>query len=474
MKYILLLALIAPILYLAFRQKKWYLYLLFGFIGFLPEQFALQLHDKLPLISATRLLILLVVAVWLIKNWKTKKLVVPISILAYLGLNLLISVVNLQHGFDEINRMFLFVFERALLVICVADLIEDRQEIDRCIDFLILGCVAAAIIGIVQSVFEYDIASVLHLVETIASKKIPDRMGLMRAYGTYNAISFGCYCAIMLLLIYYRMDNTKKLYYGAAFAVVFMAMFCTLTRSAWLCCAAIIFLVVIIRRRKALKVLFPSAGMAILLCICLCLMQPKLLDAIVETAKSTMNTVISILPEDLRTSLMPEGSEDDLLFELDEDFGLNANAPVHSRTQQWSAIEYMTGEGHLVFGYGYNAYPEGKLHYRSRTDDTWQDAHAVDVGLVSLTTESGLLGLLSILGLLGYMVMVSWRRRTKTKELDFYKLMLYFVPLYLLLNVASSFLHKPVIWLTFALFYACHKLDGYPYEKCIHLPKHEN
>lgn len=474
MKYILMLALLSPILYFALRQKKWYLYLLFGLIGFLPEQFALQLHDKLPLISATRLLILLVVIIWLIKNWKAKKLIVPISILIYLGLNLLISLVNLQHGFDEINRMFLFVFERALLVLSITDLIEDRQEIDRCIDFLILGCVVTAIIGIVQTVFEYDIASVLHLTETIASKKIPNRMGLMRAYGTFNAISFGCYCAIMLLPIYYRLESTKKLYYSVAFAITFMAMFCTLTRSAWLCCAAVLFLIVFFHKGKPVRKLLPSVGITILLCASLCLIQPKLYNAIIETTKSTMNTVLSILPDEWRNSAGEEASPEDPFFELDEDFGMNANAPVHSRTQQWSAIEYMTNEGLLVFGYGYNAYPEGKLHYRSRTDDTWQNAHAVDVGFVSLTTESGLLGLVSILGLLVYLFVVAWRRRTKTQDFDFYKLILYFVPLYLLLNVASSFLHKPVIWLTFALFYACHKLDGYPYEKCIHLPKHEN
>ena len=487
MKYILMLALLAPIVYLALRQKKWYLYLLFGLICFLPEQFAVQLHDKLPLISATRLLILLVVGAWLLKCWKEKKLLLPVSILCFLGLNLLISCVNLQHGFDEVNRMFLFIFERTLLVLAVTGLIENRQEVDRCVDFMILGCVAVSVIGIVQIVFEYDIASVLHLVETAASAKVPDRMGLVRAYGTFNAIAFGCYCSIMLLLIYFRLENTKKQYYSAAFAVTFMAMFCTLTRSAWLCFAAIFFLLVVIRKGKPILRLLPSAGIAILLCLSLCLVQPKLYSAIVETGKSTFNTVISVLPPSLRPQRAPanttdtptdspETSEDetkpndDPYFELDKEFGLNANAPINSRTQQWSAMERMEEDGYLVFGYGYNAYPEGKIFYRRNADSPWQKAHAIDAGVVSLGTESGIVGLATMIAFLGYMFIVSWLRRTRSKEFDYFKMMLYLIPMYGMLNVASSFLHKPVVWLCFALFYACHKLENAPCDKCLRLP----
>ena len=458
MKYILMLALLTPIFYFAFRQKKWYLYLLFGLIGFLPEQLSVELHEKLPLLSAIRVLILIVAGFWLWKKWKTRQLILPISLLAFLGINLLISTINLRHGFDEISRMFLYIFERALLVIAIADLVEDRDEIHRCVDFMILGCVAVSVIAIVQTVWEYDIASVLHLVETPSSVMIADRMGMTRAYGTYNAISFGCYCAIMVFFIYFRLENTKKFRYSIAFALTLLAMFCTLTRSAWLCCFGVLFLLVVIRRRKPILRMLPGVGLAILLCVSLCFAQPKLYKAIEQTGKSTVNTVFSVL--NIR---LPKGNAQDSpdekeepVFELDKEFGMNASDPTASRTMQWSAVEYMTQEGELLLGYGYNSYFEGKLYYQVQKDgqSVWKEAHAIDVGFVSLLTESGLIGFVTLMGLLGFMAVESWRRRCKDSQLDYYKLTLYMIPLYLLLNVMSSFLNKPVVWLFIALFYA--------------------
>ena len=104
MKLIILCALFAPIIYLSFRQKKWYLYLLFAFFGILPEQFSIRLHDSLPLLSATRILILIVMGFWLYKKWKTKKFQCPKSLLLYLIVNVIISLVNLRYGKDDITR----------------------------------------------------------------------------------------------------------------------------------------------------------------------------------------------------------------------------------------------------------------------------------------------------------------------------------------------------------------------------------
>lgn len=494
LKWLLLALLLSPIFFFAFRQKKWYLYLFCGLVCFLPEQFAVEVHSKLPLISASRLLTLLVVIFWLVKCYKEKKLALPVSIVAFLAVNLVVSFINLQNGFSEINRVFLFVFERVLVVLAVAGLVEDRTEFDRCVDFLILGCMAVSVIGLVQMAFSFDISSVLHLVATVSSSKVPDRMGLERAFGTFNAIAFGCYCVIMMLLIYYRLESTKKQRYSVAFAVTFLTMFCTLTRSAWLCFGVLFVALILLHKGKPILRLLPSAGFAIVLCLALCVAQPKLLSAIVETGKSTLNTVMSALPVSLRpqqkidattpsntpTVDTPDTSNteptteptaptttkpDTPYFELDKDFGMNANAPINSRTQQWSALERMVEDGYLLFGYGYNAFVDGKVFYRPNTDSAWRKAHAVDVGLVTLGTECGLIGFLSMFALLGYMFVVSWLRRTRSKEFDYYKMMLYFIPLYLILNIASSFLHKPIIWMVFALFYAYHKLEGYPCDK---------
>lgn len=486
MKYLLLLLLIAPIVYLAARQKKWYLYLAMAFIAFLPEQFAISVHDKIPLLSGSRLLILLLSAFWLWDKWKTRKLSFPISLVLYFGINLLISVVNLHWGFDEVKRVFLLIFEQVFLVIMIADLIKTREEFDRSVDFLILGCTALAIASIVQTVFEYDILSVLHLQETLASVQITNRMGLVRAYGTYNAISYGCYCAFMAAIIVYRTVQTKKLWLSAAFALNFMALICTLSRSAWICLGAIALLMIVVYRLRLIRPMLVSAGLTVVLCIALCFIQPNLVNAFTETGKSVANTLLGVLPDSVVSMLVPDethtpqatmpsdpidpsdatepaatepGKKPTPGFQLDENFGLNPDDPSYSRMVQWSAVEYMIQEGHLLFGYGYNALPEGKLHfYYDKWNNDWTQTDSLDVGLIALITESGLIGFLASMGLLAYMLIESFLKKKK-QVLDFFQLTIFMIPLYLLLNFLAAFMNMELVWLFFGLYYAYRKLD---------------
>ena len=476
MKYLLILTLFAPIIYFACRQKKWYLYLLMAFVSILPEQLSISLHDKLPLISATRILIVIAAAFWLFQRIKERNFKPPVSILVFLGINLALSVYHLLFDTDEINRIFLLIAERALIVVLLVDLIATREEFDRCVDFLILGCCALAIIGIVQTVFRYDIASVLHWRETFTSAMVAERMGLLRAYATKNAISYGCYAAFMILPIYYRLQSTGKQRYSIAFALNFVALIATFTRSAWLCVIGIAALVFVTRPLKLMRSLWPSLILIIVMCFGFGLIQPKFGDALIRTAQSSWNTVINALPDEWFQSpgsTLP-GSTDSTdpteetipdepekpTFDLPEEFGANSNDPTYSRLFQWSAVKYMMQDGSFMLGYGYNAFLQGQIRFiHTSWGNDYVVAPVMDVGLVSIFTESGLVGMLAYLGLLGYMLVQSIRKRTRTGAFDFYKLMIFAVPMYLLLNFLSAFVNVALAWLVFGLFHAYERLD---------------
>ena len=471
MKLVILCALFAPIIYMAFKQKKWYLYLMTAFVGILPEQFSVRVHDSLPLLTVSRVLILVAIAFWLVERIKTRRFSVPKSLWIYFGVNVALALFHLFFDLDEIKHIAVLLVERALVMILLKDMIESREEFERCVDFLILGCCAVSVIGICQTVFDYDIASALHLTETMSSIILSPRMGLTRAYGTFNAISFGCYLSMMLLPIYYRLEKTRLHRYSAAFALTFSALICTFTRSAWLCVAGIFFLLFILRRFKPVKRLIPSAGMAILLCLVLCLPQPKLAKAFAETGKSVINTVLSVLPSgdgggtstddtsDPDNEVPDDGDEQKPPLDLDEEFGPNPD-PTYTRVVQWTAVDYMISEGKLLLGYGYNAFPEGKLHfYFDRWLGEWEVAKMLDVGLVALMTEFGLLGTLTHACLLVYIAIYCWLHRRKDGAFGFYRMTLYSLPLYLLLNFLASFLYAELIWLLWGLFYAYSRLD---------------
>lgn len=77
-----------PIIYLAMKQKKWYLYLTVAFFGILPEQFSVQLHENLPLISMTRVLIVVLFCFWIYNRWKNRRVSCPVSLLVFFVENL--------------------------------------------------------------------------------------------------------------------------------------------------------------------------------------------------------------------------------------------------------------------------------------------------------------------------------------------------------------------------------------------------
>lgn len=478
MKSVVICLLFAPIVYLALRQKKWYLYLLCAFIGVLPEQFSIKLFEGFPLLSASRILIIIALGFWAWDKWKTKVFHFPKSLLVFFGINLIISLINLQYGATEIKRIFLLIFEWVLLAIMLMDMIHDREEFHRCIDFAIMGCAALAVIGIVQTVFHYDLSSALHLTKTVTSVQLASRMGLMRAFGTYNAISYGCYCAFMAFLILYRLYATKSIWHSGAFALNFIALICTFTRSAWLCFAGIAFVALLLFGGKLIRRLLPSIALTLALISVLCCAQPKLFNAFVETGKSSINTILGIVPDSVVSLFFPDGTQNSDQpdatsptvpdnstpgFVLDEDFGMNASDPAYSRTAQWTAVKYMAKEGVLLFGYGYNALLRGRIHFFfDRWAAKWEPTDFLDVGLVALIAESGLFGAIAHLCLLACLFICALRRKIHLKErkLDFYWLTILMIPLYLLLNYLAAFLYAQVVWLFIGLFYAYKKLEG--------------
>ena len=483
MEYIIILALFLPIVYLAARQKKWYLFLLFGFMGVLPEQFSFEIHEKLPLITVTRLLIVLVCGFWAYNKLKTKKFNLPVSILAFLGVNILVSLINLRFGFDEVNRMFLYVFERALVMIMALDLVENKEEFETSVDFVILGSVAMALIGIMQTVFAFDAAEPLHITETITSISLTHRMGLTRAFATTNAISYGCYIAFVSPLMLYKLSQTHKHRYSVALALNLVALICTFSRSAWLCLIGVFGLIFLVRPKKFIKEAWVSVVLVLVLCLGLSLVQVKFGNALVETAKSSVNTVLDALPDswfaepetpDTPSQPDPEPEPDDPdesskpqtpskpqkpSFELSEEFGLNGDDPTYSRVMQWTAVKRMAMDGDLLLGYGYNGFAEGKAYFfRADWDSKWYVAKMMDVGFVALFVESGLVGFLAYIGLLGYIAVVSFKKRKSVEGFNFYKMSIFVVMSLVALNIMAAMMFDQIVWIYFALFYAYDKL----------------
>lgn len=453
MKWLILLVLFAPVFYFAFRHKKWYLYLPCALVGVLPDQFAIELSSSLPLLTFSRVLILILFGFWVVKKFKHWKFHIPLAVALYFGVGIAISVINTRFGvMNEVKNIAITIMEELLVILMVTDLIEDRIEFDRCLDALVLSGVALSIIGIVQTIFEFDVTTVMQLVEARSATMLTLRMGMIRASGTTNALIYGCYCAFMAMIIFFRLERTGKQRYALALALDVIALLCTMSRSSWLALGVAIILLMVTRPRKTLRRIWTTGVAIILIFTTLCFINSHFKVAMVGTAVSSANTVLK--PFGIELKMPSFGGEDG--EDLEEEFGDNANNAARSRTVEWTAVTYMIDEGEAVFGYGYNAFPRGKLHYFYPQFGFWTVAGTLDVGLLATVTESGFVGLIAQLAFLAYVFINALIRRGKRGTFTFNKLVVYTIPLYLVLNFMSAF--SGPFWVFLGLFFASRKL----------------
>ena len=440
-KLIILAILFVPIVFEAAKNKKWYLCLLFAFYPILPDTLAIEVSSSLPLITGKRMLVILVCCVWLY-NIKIKKRVhIPKELLIFTIVGLGISVINLRMNSSVINGIFILILEQFMLVMAVKGLMEDEEEIYTCIDFLIYGSVTLGIISVLQTVLKLDVTTAMAVVQDRVVEAITNRMNTVRAFGTTNAIKNGCYCAFMCLIIMFMFEKKRKKRYIIFLGVNLIALVCTMTRSAILALGIVLVAMVIIRNRHFIRTYISYILLALGGVVAVFIMKPSLFAGVIEVAKSVLNVI---------------GFD----FELSSDFGFNANNASYSRMVQWSAVYYMIKEGYGFFGYGYNAFLNGRLFYFFKQFGKWTKADALDTGFVGLAVDGGIVGLINNIGLwIGICISSFIRRDRKKGNFDIYKLTIYMTMLYMIINVASAFANTELIWIYLSIFFAYREID---------------
>ncbi|MBE5943310.1 MAG: oligosaccharide repeat unit polymerase [Lachnospiraceae bacterium] len=440
MKLAIVALLFLPIIIKALKQDKWYIYLVFAFYAILPDTFAIEISGSLPLITGSRMLILMLFAVWIYKKSSEMNAYIPAGLVVYIGISVALSLIHLDNGIGEINSLFIILFEQLLLTLLLVNLIDNKREFELCIDFMIYGCLAVAVMAVMQTVLSFDVTTSLDIVATRVNQEITDRMGMIRAGGTTNPISYGCYCAFMALVILYKFENTKKIKYMIFLLIDMLAFVCTMSRSSLLCFAIVIFAQLIIRNIKFIRPYLIYVPFVVVGIIVIFMASPGLRDSVSEMFKSVLNS-------------LGIGR-----YELSSEFGLNADNAAYSRMVQWSAIEHMEMDGELLFGYGYNAISRGEVYYYFKQFGTWTRTSSVDVGFVRAATDYGLCGLILNIGLVLGVIFNSFIRKSREQKYDFYNLAIYAMMLYIVLNIASAFYATTVFWLFMSLFFVYRKV----------------
>lgn len=439
LKTIILFGMLVPILLLSLKYDRWYFYIICGLYTILPNTLAIEISPSLPLLTFKRIFILLLCCILLFNNKQKNTIKIPKEILVYTLINLMISIINLKFGFGELNGIFIIIFEQFILVLIIKGFISSKEDVYRCMEFVVYCSFVLAVISILQTVAGFDIATVFSLTESRVSQAISDRMNIVRAFGTTNAISNGCYIAFAVLINIFMYEKTKKLRFIFILVVNIVALACTMTRSAILSLGIILFVMIVIRNKQFIAIYSKYILCAVVGITAVLVIKPEILSSVKEVLKSILNVL-------------------GFNIELSDQFGMNAESASYSRMVQWSAIAYMHKEGFLLFGYGYRAFVRGKLFYYFQQFKKWTRATALDTGFVSIAAERGLVGLINNI-LLWLKILFDSFRFTKKGRFDFYQLTIYIAMLYMLLNVASAFADAEIVWIYIALFFSYIECD---------------
>lgn len=382
---------------------------------FLPEYYAIELKGSFPLLTATRIMFL-IFFVYAFVNRRTdlnfKKIKLPkeyLFIICYFSLRIISNIYYVTTYSQPIKTIFDIIFEQLFLLIAFILLAPTKEEILKIIKSVVHCSAIIFILGIFESLTSIRIFDSLFTVNRTMLNQHYMRFSLMRATATLGMpVIFGNICILILPLILYLFNYTKKRKYLFFVAVDVMAIIHSGCRADIIFFILIMFMYIIFYAYKEKRILsvvkntfIISIGLLAFVLL-LCASNSKYRYYYESTAKSTLNEIG--FDFDL-TENAPKG--------IGTDAG-NANGSL-SRIVQFSGIYYTLGVNPL-FGLGSGAAIRNDVYYFSRGH--WHTSGTYDVGYVHIFCDEGIIGFIGYISLFIYFLLKVLKNLSSLSSLD--------------------------------------------------------
>ena len=413
-----------------------------AFYCILPEYFAIELSETLPLITASRIVLLILMVYCCISSNQKNKLSLKLKhirlfwpILIYFVLRI---VVNLYHVFftpSAIKELFVILFEQLFLLITVVAVINSKKVLLRAIQILIYACGIVSVFAIQETFTGINIAYYLNTVNREMLQVSYLRLGILRAEFSFgHPVYFAAFCVLMIPLIMYFYENTKFKRYLIIMVLDFIALFLSCSRGSLFIAIFILILMICNKRWSQLKLylkwipVFVVVIMIIILCF----------SNFTELIHSIFNSLVQVFNNNMLVS----------------NYGENAEG-LSSRVIQLTGIQWVL-QNHPIFGFGANANGRGLVRYLA--DGVWKDSSTYDIGYVEFIMEEGIVGFVAQVLLLIALVIQSFKKSDKSNSANFNNALFYCFLAYTL-SLTSAVGLESVYWILIALFVSFNNLN---------------
>ena len=186
MAYIFLVIILLIAVYLGARKKNSLLYYFFFLYPILPEYLAINISDALPLLTASRLLFVIIFLNYIVRKrsislvpLKRSGMYIPLIVMSVS--NVIILCGHFFTGGDTIKDFFNFLIEDVIFLIIFSNIITDEDVWFKCLNAASTGAIVVFICGIIEPLTKVNLGTLL--LNTNARSDL-----LMASYERYNSL----------------------------------------------------------------------------------------------------------------------------------------------------------------------------------------------------------------------------------------------------------------------------------------------
>lgn len=419
------------------RQKLGILSTIFFiFYIILPSYFALEISSSFPLLTASRIvLLLLLIGYTLNKKGKVVLKTVYISrqknyLTIYFVCLIIANMAYITKTTEAIKQLFSIVLEQLIVLWIIVKILDSRGRINRALELMVYTSGVVAIISIIGTIIGKNPFEYLNTVQRTMLISNYTRLGFLRATAGFgHAVYYGAYNAVMIPVTMYFIENAKrKTGYAMCLGLQIIALFLANSRGSILAVLFVGLIMLITKRKKQLQKYRFYFVVGAVVIILLFAGSSQIREYAQGVYKSLVNVFFS------------DGS-------VVDNYGRNSEG-VLSRLTQLSSIQ-ATLKQNPLFGLGAGAQNRGVVSVL-RSNGTWGITNTFDSALVSIVCQYG------IVGLIGYLALYIGIGRTvfkKTFSGDIEDLFKYSYLIYLLCLLSISGVDS-LLWVMISILVA--------------------
>lgn len=298
----------------------WEVILFLALYAIMPSYCAVELHSKLPLITASRaVLVLLGIGLLIrrrgellnfrkfsLKSWNlllTENKLLRFGLFGYFIILIIVNATFLTETSEAVKQMFVIVAEEYALVWMLTLILDSREKIVSALKVLVLSSAAVAVAACISCASGFNLFSLLNTVSREMLMSNYYRLGMLRAAAGFgHPVYYGAFCTVMFPLCMYLVEEGKtkkeRILYGVCLALNFSGLVLSNSRGSMLALGCLGVIVIGIRlAAKSLKKLFltylPYGALALVILVLVASFSPLG----IQFLSRTMSSLVTNPPE---------------------------------------------------------------------------------------------------------------------------------------------------------------------------------